>query len=319
MGLYWRYSRLKELKTPEELIEIMRKNGIKFNIIKEDEAKHFLAEHNYYFKLSAYRKNYEKKVNEEGIKKYVSLEFAYLQELSTIDMLLRYIIIKMCLDIEHSLKVNLIKNIENNPNEDGYNISQIYLNNYPDVWKTIEKNKSSSYCEELIDCCTSSIPIWTLIELISFGNLVYLYKAYDDTYSNSFRRYPLLFNVKNLRNAAAHSNCLINKLQQGNAYPRGVVRQFVTNIDGIGNAMIRTKLSNRAICDFITMLYVFNDVVNSENIKKHRYKELNDLFNKRMVKNKEYFKDNECIKTSYKFCKKVVDKLYNSAYNEFIN
>jgi hypothetical protein len=30
--------------------------------------------------------------------------------------------------------------------------------------------------------------------------------------------------------------------------------------------MIKTKLSNRAICDFITMLYVYDNVVNSESV-----------------------------------------------------
>lgn len=297
----------------------MKNNGIKFDLINEDDAKHFLSEHNYYFKLSSYRKNYEKKIDEKGNEKYVSLQFAYLQELSTIDMYLRYTIIKMCLDIEHSLKVNIIKHIESNLKEDGYNISAIYQDEYPDIWTGIKKHKSSSYCVDLIDSYPDNVPIWVLIEIISFGSLVYLIKTYDDTYKNSFRKYPLLFRVKNLRNAAAHSNCLINQLQQGNTKPSGTVKSFVSGIEGLGNAMINTKLSNRAICDFVTMLYVYDDTVNSESVKLHRYTEVYNLFNVRMLKNKEYFKDNECIKTSYTFCKKIVDKLYFDTYNNNIN
>lgn len=312
---------MKELKSPEEIIEKMKRNGIKFNITSEDDAKHFLAEHNYYFKLSAYRKNYEKKTYSDGNEKYVSLEFAYLQELSTIDMYLRYLIIKMCLDIEHSLKVNLVKNIEDNPMEDGYNISRIFLNKYPDIWPGIIKHKSNSYCEDLIDTYSKKeIPIWVLIELISFGNLVYLYKLYDDTYG-SFRIGPLLFRVKNLRNAAAHSNCLINQLYKDRTgiKPYERVRKFVKDSTDFGKTIIESKLSNRVICDFITMLYVFNNVVNSEKIKLSRYKELSELFNVRMIRNSEYFKDNEAIKTTYNFCKKIIDSLYSIAYNDNIN
>lgn len=308
---------MKELKTPEELIEIMKNNGIKFESIKENDAKHFLSEHNYYFKLSAYRKNYEKKTDKSGKDKYISLDFAYLQELSTIDMYLRYDIIKMCLDIEHSLKVNLIKHIENNSKEDGYNITKNYLSKNPIVWGNIQKHKSSSYCEDLVDRYSDpqKIPVWVLIELIPFGSLVFLYKEYADTY-NDFKKYKLLHNVANLRNAAAHNNCLINKLTKGKEKPKETIRKFVAGINSVGNTMINTKLSNRTICDFITMLYVYDDVVNSESVKLHRYSELNKLFNVRMKKNESYFKDNECIKTAYNFCKIVVDKLYLDVYNE---
>ena len=47
------------------------------------------------------------------------MDFQYLRELSTIDMHLRFLIIKMCLDIEHYLKIDLLAKAES-VNDDGY-------------------------------------------------------------------------------------------------------------------------------------------------------------------------------------------------------
>ena len=51
---------MKRLLNTDELITHMKNKGIQFNIANETSAKHFLTEHNYYFKLSSYRKNYDK-------------------------------------------------------------------------------------------------------------------------------------------------------------------------------------------------------------------------------------------------------------------
>ena len=65
------------------------------------------------------------------------LDFAYLQESSTIDMHFRFIISKMCLDIEHDLKVKILRDIELNPSCDGYDISRTFSNAQSvHYWKT---------------------------------------------------------------------------------------------------------------------------------------------------------------------------------------
>lgn len=84
---------MKLLKTSDELISHMKIKGIKFDIVKEEEAKIFLQNNNYYMKLASYRANYDKrKSNGE----YINLDFAYSRELSTIDMHLRYLICRCC-------------------------------------------------------------------------------------------------------------------------------------------------------------------------------------------------------------------------------
>ena len=78
-------------------------------------------------KLASYRENYPKYLTGSKIGQYINLDFAYLRELSTIDMHLRYLIIQMCLDLEHALKVSLIAHIESNPKEDGYELVRKFI------------------------------------------------------------------------------------------------------------------------------------------------------------------------------------------------
>jgi hypothetical protein len=105
----------------------MKGKGITFNIISESDAKSFLTENNYYLKLASYRTNYAKYTSGSKTGLYINLDFAYLKELSTIDMHLRYLIIQMCLDIEHYLKVSLLSHVESNPSEDGYELIRRFL------------------------------------------------------------------------------------------------------------------------------------------------------------------------------------------------
>lgn len=78
-------------------------------------------------KLAAYRANYEKCPDGKRQGQYKKLDFGYLKGLSTIDMYLRYLIIEMCLDIEHAIKVRLIDDVTNNLVEDGYDIVRKFI------------------------------------------------------------------------------------------------------------------------------------------------------------------------------------------------
>ena len=299
----------KELKTVDELIQHMKQKGICFEIVNEEKAKEFLQNSNYYFKLASYRTNYDKVSAGERQGQYINLEFAYLKELSKVDRYLRYLILKMCLDIEHSLKTILIGDIEKNQEEDGYNIVEIFIKERPQCLHSIKNHSSSEYCKNLIEKYYPNFPVWAFMEVISFGDLVYLCKCYDKKYPKRIKNIDLLYSVRRLRNAVAHNNCLLNKLQKGSSRPPSQISKFVSQIDGIGRDMRKSKLSNTFLSDFTTLLYGYDYFVKSHNTKKERFEELNTFVHGRMIEHKEYFEKNECIKTAYQFVEKVVDYL----------
>ena len=114
MILIWKGTEMdtqeKKIKlTVEEQIEDMVEKNVKFEICTVQDAKRFLKYNNYYFKIKSYARNY----NFEK-KKYFNLDFAYLVELSKLDMYTRKIILELSLDVEHYLKVRLMNDLSNN-------------------------------------------------------------------------------------------------------------------------------------------------------------------------------------------------------------
>ena len=74
----------------DEQIQHLKDKGILFNIMDEESAKQYLKYNNNYYKLTSFRKNYDKHPGGENKGKYIRLEFSYLVDMSIIDMRLRY-------------------------------------------------------------------------------------------------------------------------------------------------------------------------------------------------------------------------------------
>lgn len=141
----------KPKKSTQELIENMKSKGITFDVEGEERAAEYLKERNNYFRIASYRKNYDKRRFGANEGKYINLDFAYLSELAKIDMYLRFLIIKMCLDIEHFLKVQMLTDITENTNEDGYEIVKLFLSRNEWIKEDIFRKRQSNYVGDLIN------------------------------------------------------------------------------------------------------------------------------------------------------------------------
>ena len=304
---------MKQLLSIEELIQHMKNRGITFNEISENDAKQFLQNNNYYMKLAAYRANYDKSETAKRQGQYKKLDFGYLKELSTIDMYLRYIVMDMCLDIEHVIKVRLIKNITNNPSEDGYDIVRKFIAQDDNlrILKNIRSHKSGEYCKDLIEKYYPYFPVWVFVELISFGDLLYFCSFYEKIYGVQIINNKLMNTVRDVRNAAAHSNCLLNKMTEKIDSTKQVnneISSFIIGMKNISKTSRVNNLSYKFTNSFVTVLYVYDSLMN-EIPKQKRYKEIQEFMNGRVVKNKQFFQSNSKIVGVYNFHKKVIDNL----------
>lgn len=311
--------------SPEQLVDKMKnKKGITFKYISEKDAVNFLREKNNYYRLAAYRKNYDKRLNGKNKGEYIGLDFAYLVDLSTIDMYLRNIIFQMCLDVEHDLKVQLLNDITSDFNENGYDIVVSFIENNEFLKEEIFKKRFSTYVGDLvnkfftfethknannkniIDEVDIRCPIWAFVEIIPFGTFINLYDYYYGFDAPVQKQ--LLNPVKNLRNACAHNNCIINNLRRGSTKPTKKVSQFVSEISDIGKDARQKNLSSQPIFEFCSLLLVYDSIV-SDDVKKYRYMELSNLINERMLKHADYYSNQQLLVSVYAFIRKITDYL----------
>lgn len=316
--------------SPQQLVAKMRdEKGILFNLSSESDVADFLANHNNYLRTACYRVCYPKYQagNDKG--KYIHLDFAYLQELSTIDMHYRFLVKKMCSDIEHFLCMKLLKLIDNDPTTDGYDIVEQFLSNQDVVIKNLERSISSPHTGELIRkyfSLSSSVssntgrtitqiiayddcPAWVLVECLTFGDLLEFYSFYTKSRGLSLpAKWSTLNLVRSLRNGASHDSCLLCHIPAGSSVAPHEIIDVIKNIPTISKSQRQKKLSSRTILEFSALIYLYSTVV-PPNIRKHRIVEINDLFFQRMLINKEYFKDNATLTTSYDFCCQLIMNL----------
>lgn len=300
-------------------IEHLKEKGVLFNIMDEAEARDYLGQHNNYFKLTAYRKNYDKHPAGENKDKYINLEFAYLVDIAVIDMQLRYRIVHMALDLEHHTKLQLLRKMDEY-NEDGYQVVQDYIDSLDEKQRKIfdseiNRNKGNIYCGDIIAKYEGVFPIWAFIEIVPFGRLVAFYGFCADRFSDKSMKdtFYRLLTCKEIRNASAHSNCILNNLKAKTAAhsTNAAVTSELMKIKGMNTNFRKNRMSNARIQQVVTLLYTHKDMVESEGIKRSESEDLKKIM-ERVDKNYDYYNTNPMIKGTFDFLKLVVDSWFKS-------
>ena len=300
-------------------IEHLKEKGVLFNIMDEAEARDYLGQHNNYFKLTAYRKNYDKHPAGENKDKYINLEFAYLVDIAVIDMQLRYRIVHMALDLEHHTKLQLLRKMDDY-NEDGYQVVQDYIDSLDEKQRKIfdseiNRNKGNIYCGDIIAKYKDAFPIWAFIEIVPFGRLVAFYGFCAERFSDRSMKdtFYRLLTCKEIRNASAHSNCILNNLKAKTAAhsTNAAVTLELMKIKGMNTNFRKNRMSNARIQQVVTLLYTHKDMVESEGIKRSESEDLKKIM-ERVDKNYDYYNTNPMIKGTFDFLKLVVDSWFKS-------
>lgn len=295
----------------------MESRGITFTHMTKRDAAKYLRINNNYFRLAAYRKNYDKHQGGKLDGKYVGLDFAMLVELSKLDMYLRDVLLLLTLDIEHFAKVKLLGRVENE-GEDGYALVQDFVHQYDhtnqdgslsnQLADEIKRGADGAYVSDLIDHYPlDRMPVWVLLELISFGRFIHLYRFCADRFSDGsmLREFFLLQTIKELRNCCAHGNCILNNLRPGSSArrPDREIEKAVCRT-GISKRTRSRKLSNERFRQITTTLFVHSRLCSTGVVSK-RGMHLREII-QRMERNAAWFSGNETLASGFVYFKRLV-------------
>lgn len=299
----------------EGQIQQMKSKNIGFNIVKEPEALEYLAKHTYYFRLKHYAENFEK-IKKSGVgTRYIDLEFAHLKELSLLDLYYRRVMFNIVQDVEHYAKIQLLNALARNKKENGYNI----VNEYMEKRKYLDKELSrhqSKYAKGLIEKYKGNFAVWNIIEVQTFSQFIDLYDMYFDKYQQKHVETNYLNVVKNLRNSIAHNNCLMFNLHP--SATASDTEDAIRIAVGMGLDEDESREMNHVtfIKELNITLYVFWNIVTSEEEKEFQLELLHDLVNKRFNRHMYYFENNNIVLPVLKYAQKLVrfyfDKIFDN-------
>ena len=295
-----------KLTVPQIIDYCKNELGITFNIMDEEKAQEFLQKNNYFFRLKQYTEICTDKTKSG---KYNGLDFGHLVELSTIDMFLRKHLLKMTIDLEHYLKVNLVNDCQTNPDDDGYGVVKAFFEKEPYIQKTVEKgNNFSCYSGMDIDQCLAYPAVWNVVELLGFHDFTYFYSFYYEYFHLKSEFKSHIDSIRRIRNAAAHNSCILCNFRSIQKFNYDVEINFELLSAGlkIDPGVISSCLKVPLLNDFAVMVSVYTRLLTSPKVKEKTFEEMKDFFDNRMILHKDYFERYTAIKNAYQFAREVL-------------
>ncbi len=177
----------------------------------------------------------------------------------------------------------------------------------------ISRNKDNVYCGDIIGKYDGAYPIWAFLEVIPFGRLIHFYNFCADRFAdkNMKNNYYRLLTCKEIRNASAHSNCILNDLKARTTCHKtnSEVTNALMKIKGMNANLRKNRMSNARIQQIVTLFYMHKEIVTSDGVHTSEAKGLEYVIN-RMYKNIDYYKTNHMLRSTFDFLKIVVDSWY---------
>ncbi len=262
--------RAKPPLTVEQQLVHLKAKGVTFDLCNEEEAATYLSDKCQFFRVIAYRKLFDKHVGGERDGQYINLDFAQLRYLAGLDRQFRDVMLAMFLDIEHFAKARLLHELTLHADEDGYSVVADYREELKSSGRMYMENelrarKGDDYCGDIIQKYAGGMPLWALLEVVSFGTLIGMMKFCADRWGDPDLKelHYQLKRVKFIRNATGHSSCFLNDIgdkKRGSIRVPSVISRELSQM-GLPKKLRARKLRNARMQQVVSLLYLYSVLV----------------------------------------------------------
>lgn len=310
----------KPLLTVGRQIEHLKSKGVTFELCTEEDAARYLSERTYFFKIAAYRVLFDKRVGGPRDGRYVNLDFGHLKALASLDRNLRYALLPLTLDVEHAARTKLVRIATERADEDGYSLSRDYMTGLNHNERRRREGEISMmgndlFCGDLVrkyDGSPADMPIWALMELLSFGSFIDLYLFCAERWNDDGMRHEhyMLRQAKSVRNACAHSSDILNGVAVVDTRigaDAAVMRALAEA--GLSHRVRTAKMKNPRIRQIATLMYLHTQLVPEGSGKRNAESNLAGL-KKRLLETKDLMHANDAIRSTVAFLAKLIDSWF---------
>ncbi len=271
--------------TVEQQIAHMKSKGITFDLVTEEEAAAYLRTKCQFFRVYAYRRNFDRHVGGEFDGQYANLDFGHLKTLSSLDRKLRDVLLAMTLDVEHFAKVRLLAAAEDN-GEDGYAIMRAYRASLPDEDRSridgeLKTRKNDPYAGGIVRKYLGDMPIWAFCEVVPFGIFTDLVRFCASRWHDKDLEdvHYQLKNSRQIRNAGAHGACVLNDVVSPSPSTRPPATLVnAMNMHGIPRRLRTKWLRSRRMVQICSLLYLFSQIAPEGEVRSDCEAALASLF-----------------------------------------
>ena len=304
----------------DEQIAQLKEKGVTFELCSEDEAKSYLADRTYYFKIRSFRTLYDKRVGGDRDGQYINLDFGHLRALASLDRDLRYALLPLTLDVEHAARTKLIRNITESPDEDGYGVCADYMASLNKDERNRRRGdvamlKHDLYCRDLLlkyGKDPAKMPAWVLLELFSFGSIAGFYlfcaKRWDEKIME--KEHYMLRQAQFIRNACAHSSNMVNGFgAQDDEIETNTMVENALAETGLSHRVRTSKMKNPRLKQIATLLYLHSRLVTVGTGRRRAVADMQAL-KASMNKSLETLSANDIVRSSLSFLIALIDNWF---------
>lgn len=261
----------------------MKKQQIHFDFIDERIAMRIMEYEYSYFQLMEYANLFERYNRTEKKGLFVDLDFAQLYALAEIDKRLRNLIMTQSLEIENTLKLQILAFFNKNKELSDLILHRYIMSDKEFLMNTYNDARFDILKEKYKDFSFENLRIEQFLDVIQFGTLERLYIYLCENYEYCDLKClevikECLSSIRRLRNAAAHNNSILSNANkkiedEHNCFSNKYLYQFLRK-RGCGKKTLETNLTKEVIRDLCNLEYLFKFV----DSPKQQYKWYNEWY-----------------------------------------